>query len=70
MKAGYGEPLRRFFTEKAWGRSVVDFGHAKQIPKKAAEGEPAALGCPVCCATELLRKESEDCINGLGYGVA
>jgi SAM-dependent methyltransferase len=31
MKAGYGEPLRRFFNEKAWVRSVVDFGHAKQI---------------------------------------
>jgi hypothetical protein len=26
MKAGYGKPLRRFFSEKAWGRSVVDFG--------------------------------------------
>ena len=25
MKAGYGEPLRRFFSEKAWVRSVVDF---------------------------------------------
>src|SRR5664279_3349354 len=31
MKAGYGEPLRRLFSEKAWVRSVVDFGHAKQI---------------------------------------
>ena len=31
MKAGYGEPLRRFFSEKAWVRSVVNFGHAKQI---------------------------------------
>ncbi|MCG8587214.1 MAG: Eco57I restriction-modification methylase domain-containing protein, partial [Pirellulales bacterium] len=31
MKAGYGEPLRRFFSEKAWIESVVDFGHAKQI---------------------------------------
>ena len=31
MKAGYGEPLRRFFAEKAWVESVVDFGHAKQI---------------------------------------
>ncbi len=31
MKAGYGEPLRRFFSEKAWVRSVVDFSHAKQI---------------------------------------
>ena len=31
MKAGYGEPLRKFFTDKAWIRSVVDFGHAKQI---------------------------------------
>jgi hypothetical protein len=31
MKAGYGEPLRRFFADKAWVESVVDFGHAKQI---------------------------------------
>ncbi len=35
MKAGYGEPLRRFFTEKAWVKSVVDFGHAKQIFEEA-----------------------------------
>ncbi|HWQ93401.1 MAG TPA: N-6 DNA methylase, partial [Clostridia bacterium] len=35
MKAGYGEPLRKFFTEKAWIRSVVDFGHAKQIFEEA-----------------------------------
>ena len=31
MKAGYGEPLRRFFSERTWIESVVDFGHAKQI---------------------------------------
>ncbi len=31
MKAGYGEPLRAFFAQKAWVESVVDFGHAKQI---------------------------------------
>jgi len=31
MKSGYGEPLRRFFAEDAWIKSVVDFGHAKQI---------------------------------------
>jgi hypothetical protein len=31
MKAGYGEPLRRFFSERAWVRSLVDFGHARQI---------------------------------------
>ncbi|MGO9199693.1 MAG: Eco57I restriction-modification methylase domain-containing protein [Limisphaerales bacterium] len=35
MKAGYGEPLRRLFSEKAWVRSVVDFGHAKQIFEEA-----------------------------------
>jgi hypothetical protein len=35
MKAGYGEPLRRFFSKKAWIRSVVDFGHAKQIFEEA-----------------------------------
>lgn len=31
MKSGYGEPLRRLFSEDAWMESVVDFGHAKQI---------------------------------------
>ncbi len=31
MRAGYGEPLRRFFGESAWVEQVVDFGHAKQI---------------------------------------
>ena len=31
MKSGYGEPLRRLFSEAAWIESVVDFGHAKQI---------------------------------------
>ncbi len=31
MKSGYGEPLRRYFSEQAWIESVVDFGHAKQI---------------------------------------
>jgi hypothetical protein len=35
MKAGYGEPLRRFFAEQAWIESVVDFGHAKQIFEQA-----------------------------------
>ncbi|MGO9111380.1 MAG: Eco57I restriction-modification methylase domain-containing protein, partial [Thermoguttaceae bacterium] len=35
MKAGYGEPLRRFFAENAWMESVVDFGHAKQIFEEA-----------------------------------
>jgi len=35
MKAGYGEPLRRFFSERSWIRSVVDFGHAKQIFEEA-----------------------------------
>jgi hypothetical protein len=31
MKSGYGEPLRRLFSEQSWIESVVDFGHAKQI---------------------------------------
>ena len=31
MRAGYGEPLRKFFGESAWVEQVVDFGHAKQI---------------------------------------
>ena len=35
MKAGYGEPLRRLLSEKAWIESVVDFGHAKQIFEEA-----------------------------------
>jgi hypothetical protein len=35
MKAGYGEPLRKFFAEQTWVESVVDFGHAKQFFKDA-----------------------------------
>ncbi len=35
MRANYGEPLRRFFSEEAWMESVVDFGHAKQIFEEA-----------------------------------
>ena len=35
MKAGYGEPLRRFFGKKTWVEQVVDFGHAKQFFKDA-----------------------------------
>lgn len=35
LKAAYGEPLRRFFAERGWVESVVDFGHAKQIFKDA-----------------------------------
>ncbi len=31
MKAGYGEPLRRFLAERAWLDQVVDFGHAKSF---------------------------------------
>lgn len=31
LRAGYGENLRRFFAERAWVESVVDFGHAKQF---------------------------------------
>ena len=31
MKAGYAEPLRKFFGEKTWVEQVVDFGHAKQF---------------------------------------
>ncbi len=31
LKAGYGEPLRRFFAESTWVAKIVDFGHAKQI---------------------------------------
>ena len=31
LKAGYGEPLRRHFSQHSWVESVVDFGHAKQI---------------------------------------
>ncbi|MGO8896780.1 MAG: Eco57I restriction-modification methylase domain-containing protein, partial [Isosphaeraceae bacterium] len=35
MKAGYGEPLRKFFGEKTWVEQIVDFGHAKQFFKDA-----------------------------------
>ena len=48
LPRGFGEPLRRFFSEKAWVRSVVDFGHAKQIPKvpdkaRGEEGRAALI---------------------------
>src|SRR5262249_7759209 len=59
MKAGYGEPLRRFFAESAWVESVVNFGHAKQIFEGAdvfpsilvarkPTGEPAPAVARVC----------------------
>ena len=35
MKAGYGEPLHKYFGEKTWVEQVVDFGHAKQFFKDA-----------------------------------
>jgi SAM-dependent methyltransferase len=35
MRAGYGEPLRKYFAENAWVESVVNFGHAKQIFEEA-----------------------------------
>jgi hypothetical protein len=35
LKAGYGEPLRRFFAASTWVQAVVDFGHAKQICQDA-----------------------------------
>ncbi len=35
MRAGYGKPLRQYFSEQAWMESVVDFGHAKQIFEQA-----------------------------------
>ena len=35
LKAGYGEPLRRFFADSTWVAEVVDFGHAKQIFQSA-----------------------------------
>jgi hypothetical protein len=35
LKAGYGEPLRRFLGQSGWVDSVVDFGHAKQIFQNA-----------------------------------
>lgn len=31
LKAGYAEPLRRFFAEHSWVEEIVDLGHAKQI---------------------------------------
>lgn len=31
MRAGYGEGLRRIFSEKAWIEFVADFGHAKKF---------------------------------------
>jgi hypothetical protein len=55
MKAGYGEPLRRFFGAQTWVESVVDFGHAKQFFKDAdvfpcflVLRKPAADATPKC----------------------
>jgi hypothetical protein len=59
MKASYGEPLRRFFHDKAWMEGVVDFGHAKQIFEDAdvfpslvvvrkPNDEPAPASTSVC----------------------
>lgn len=31
LKAGYAEPLRRLFAEKAWVESIVDLGHARHV---------------------------------------
>jgi SAM-dependent methyltransferase len=31
LKAGYAEPLRRYFAERAWLETLVDLGHAKKI---------------------------------------
>ncbi|HEY7314655.1 MAG TPA: N-6 DNA methylase [Gemmataceae bacterium] len=67
MKAGYGEPLRRFFRDAAWVESVVDFGHAKQIFADAdvfpsilvarrPNADPPPLAARVCAiAREQLR---------------
>lgn len=59
MKAGYGEPLRRYFAENSWVETVVDFGHAKQFFKdadvfpcflvvKRPNGVAAPVGSNVC----------------------
>ncbi|HQX52795.1 MAG TPA: N-6 DNA methylase, partial [Planctomycetaceae bacterium] len=67
MKAGYGEPLRRYFAEHVWTEQVVDFGHAKQIfedadvfPSIIVVRKPTSETKPektrVCCiARETLR---------------
>ncbi len=54
MRAGYGEPLRKFFGDSAWVEQVVDFGHAKQIfpdadvfPSILVARKPARVANPV-----------------------
>jgi hypothetical protein len=69
MRASYGEPLRRFFSEAAWVESVVDFGHAKQIfedadvfpsilvARKPAGGPAPAVARACAIPREQLRVE-------------
>ena len=35
LRAGYGEPLRRLFRDRAWMDTIIDFGHAKQFFRDA-----------------------------------
>jgi hypothetical protein len=79
MKAGYGEPLRRLFAEKAWVRSVMDFGHAKQffadadvfpcflvLQKPTTEqAEPAETTVAVLNREELQLKELDEQIQSV-----
>jgi hypothetical protein len=69
LKAGYGEPLRKFFSDAAWVESLVDFGHAKQIfpdadvfpsilvIRKPNDSPPPATACVCAIPREQLRIE-------------
>jgi hypothetical protein len=64
MRAGYGEPLRRFFGASAWVASVVDFGHAKQIfqdadvfPSILVFRKPTATGPPYAARVCTIPRE-------------
>jgi hypothetical protein len=56
IKAGYGAPLRRFFSEKAWVGSVVDSGHARRITSAGFQMLPANAGIKVDLARRLRRE--------------
>ncbi len=83
MKSGYGEPLRRLFSEGAWVESVVDFGHAKQFFKDAdvfpcflvarkPDDSPPPIEVTVCVIPRELVKLDElgPLVAARGMGVA
>jgi hypothetical protein len=76
LKAGYAEPLRRFFSEEAWVESVVDFGHAKQIfedadvfPSIIVARKPTNTAVPLTTRACSIRREQLR-VSDLGVQIA